>query len=52
MTIGVIKWYGNWRQYCFFPYGETIWNSDCLNDINSVIADLMKSRNKKKLEKI
>jgi hypothetical protein len=52
MTIGVIKWYSNWRQYCFFPYGETIWNTDCLNDINAVIADLMNAKNKKKLEKI
>jgi|SRR5208283_2519091 len=52
ITIGVIKWYSNWRQYCFFPNIETIWNIDCLNDINSVIADLMKARNKKKIDDI
>jgi len=52
MTIGVIKWYGSWRQYCFFPNGETIWNKDCLDDINSVIRDLMNLKNKKKLEKL
>jgi hypothetical protein len=28
-----IKWYGRWRQYAFFPEPETIFNSECLNDI-------------------
>lgn len=28
--IGVIKWYSRWRQYCFFPNQDTIWNSDCM----------------------
>jgi hypothetical protein len=46
MTIGVIKWYSNWRQYCFFPNGETIWNKDCLDDINEVIIDLMNIKRK------
>lgn len=51
-TIGVIKWYSNWRQYCFFPYNETIWNIDCLISINEVIMNMTNSKNKKKLEKI
>jgi hypothetical protein len=52
MTIGYIKWFGRWRQYCFFPYGETTWNTDCLESINEVIKQLMNTRNKKKLEKL
>jgi hypothetical protein len=43
-TIGYIKWYSNWRQYCFFPYGDTIWNTDCLEEINNLIKDLMNER--------
>ena len=45
-TIGHILWYGKWRQYCFFPFGDTIWNKDCLDDINAVIKDLMELRKK------
>ena len=42
--IGVIKWFGKWRQYCFHPNENTIWNKDCLNDVNSVITKLMEER--------
>ena len=42
--IGEIKWFGKWRQYCFYPNGNTIWNVNCLNDVNSVITNLMEER--------
>lgn len=38
-TIGVIKWFGRWRQYVFFPSPETIYSRGCLRDI----ADFMES---------
>jgi len=47
-VIGVIKWYASWRQYCFFPEFDTVWNITCLNDVNEVIQKLMKDR---KIEK-
>ena len=31
--LGTIEWYGNWRCYCFFPFAQTIFNQQCLNDI-------------------
>lgn len=33
--LGQIKWYGPWRQYCFFPndLAETVFNVACLQDI-------------------
>jgi len=31
--LGIIKWYGAWRQYAFFPETGTIFNVECLNDI-------------------
>jgi len=44
--IGVIKWYSQWRQYCFFPYDRTIWNKKCLDDVNDMIAELTPVRPK------
>lgn len=42
--LGEIKWYGAWRQYAFFPAEKTIWNRDCLEQINERIAVLMAAR--------
>ena len=42
--IGVIQWYSAWRQYCFIPEYNTIWNKECLGDINEVIYSLMEGR--------
>jgi len=30
--LGFVRWYGAWRQYCFYPEPETIFNKGCLND--------------------
>jgi len=38
--LGIIKWFGRWRQYAFFPETGTIFNVDCLNDIQSYIKGL------------
>jgi hypothetical protein len=46
-VIGEIKWFGWWRQYCFFPIAETVWNPKCLDDVQSVIKELMEERKKK-----
>lgn len=32
--LGLIKWYGAWRKYCFFPEEQTIFESVCLKDIS------------------
>ena len=45
--IGYIRWYGPWRQYIFAAKDSTIWNAGCLQDIISVINQLMSEmRNK------
>jgi hypothetical protein len=46
--IGVIKWYPNWRQYCFFPEVGTLYNSECMNDIADFIKGLMNERKESK----
>ena len=43
---GTVKWYGPWRQYCFFPHGNTVFNVGCLDDIKDFIGQLMDNRPK------
>ena len=38
--LGEIKWYGPWRQYCFEPRQNTIFNKTCLQDIVDVLQTL------------
>ena len=42
--LGNIKWFSRWRQYCFYPNNETIFNSECLDDIKNFLKDKMDSR--------
>lgn len=42
--LGFIKWHGPWRQYCFFPECDTVFNKGCLNDVNDFIKHLMNER--------
>ena len=44
--LGQIKWYGKWRQFCFYPSGDTIFNRACLKDIDAEIEKLMAERRK------
>lgn len=44
--LGVIKWFGRWRQYAFFPEPNTIWNPDCLDTVGSHIHELMEQRSR------
>lgn len=39
-AIGEIKWYGRWRQYCFFPDEATVWSDGCLADVRDFLAKL------------
>lgn len=42
--LGQIRWYGSWRQYCFYPEHATIFNVDCLLDIRQRITTMMLER--------
>lgn len=46
-TLGNIQWFPRWRQYCFFPYSDTVWNKTCMKEVYDVIEEL---KAKKKLE--
>lgn len=45
--LGRVSWYGAWRQYVFSPSFETIWNKDCLKDIQDFLIKLMQEKNDK-----
>lgn len=45
--IGRIKWYGPWRQYCFYPHGDTVWSDGCLADIQAFIRTHKEARRKR-----
>lgn len=44
--LGVIKWFGRWRQYAFFPETGTVFNTECLKDIQNHIKGMMEKRRK------
>ena len=45
VELGCIRWYGAWRQYFFFPCGETLWSDGCLADLTSFLQRLRAERN-------
>ena len=44
LILGIIKWYPQWRQYCFYPAESTIFNADCMKIIQDFIIKLMDDR--------
>lgn len=44
--IGMVKWFGAFRQYSFFPNNETVYEKTCLNDISKFMENLMEERKK------
>ena len=40
--LGTVKWYGHWRQYCFFTelFIEAVYSDGCLKDISHFINQL------------
>ncbi len=46
--LGIIRWWGAWRQYTFFPSNNTVFNPDCMREISRFIETQMKARKKSK----
>jgi len=49
-VLGVAKWYGPWRQYCFYPNDGTIFNGGCLDNIKSFVTMATTMHKRKKEE--
>lgn len=43
-TLGQIKWYSPWRQYCFMPSPQCVFNVGCMGDIIALIEELREER--------
>lgn len=39
-VLGQIKWYGAWRQYCFFTRQPIILNDGCMNEISEMCRQM------------
>jgi len=39
-VLGIVKWYGPWRRYCYFPTVQAVYSAGCLNDITHFIEQL------------
>ena len=48
VDLGTVKWYAPWRQYCFFPSEDTIFNAGCMGDVLHFIDQLHKGRRRRK----
>ncbi len=47
-VLGVVKWYGPWRQYCFSQIALMgVFNASCLDDIAEFIRSLPRKSGKK-----
>jgi hypothetical protein len=49
--LGVIKWYGQWRQYVFYPEPQTLFNRVCLDGIIMVVKGMNSDHMKKLVKK-
>ena len=42
--LGLVKWHGAWRQYCFFPTIQAVYSAGCLGDIADFIRNCGRSK--------
>jgi len=42
IVLGIVKWHGAWRQYCYFPTIQAVYSAGCLKDIADFISQLKK----------
>jgi len=38
--LGRIEWYSHYRQYSFAPMSFTVWNKECLKEIQEFLQEL------------
>ena len=38
--LGIVRWHGPWRQYCYVPTVQAVYSGGCLQDIAGFIARL------------
>ena len=48
--LGIISWYGAWRQYVFSPEEGSTFNDDCLETIQTFLTALNNEHRRKRNE--
>ena len=38
--LGIVRWHGPWRRYCYFPTVQAVYSGGCLEDIADFIGGL------------
>lgn len=33
VALGLVRWFNQWRKYCFFPASDTVYEQVCLREI-------------------
>ena len=46
--LGIIKWYGPWRQYVYEPTVRAVYSIGCFEDINHFLGNLQKKKQVKR----
>ena len=41
VTLGEIRYYSQWKQFCFFPERGTVWSDDCLRNVRDFMKTLV-----------
>lgn len=44
VMLGMIRWYGPWRRYAFYPLGGIVLDAECLNGLRDKLEMLMDDR--------
>jgi len=42
--LGVVKWFGRWRKYAFFPAPECVFEETCMREISDFVEECMRAR--------
>lgn len=43
-VLGLVKWHGAWRQYCYFPTVRAVYSAGCLDDMSEFIKQLKENK--------
>jgi hypothetical protein len=47
--LGEVRWYGPWRQYCYFQKPDIIMSAGCLEEITNFLRHQMSERKQPKM---
>lgn len=49
-VLGLVEWYGPWRQYIVEPREGCVFNNGCLNDISAFLTEQNEAHRRARME--